>query len=115
MPEPSSTAVVVGGGITGLTAAFRLTRIAPHVRVTLIEGDNRLGGKISSSEFAGVPGLDEGADAFLTRVPYAMALARELGLEPELTSPQAASANVWWHGLHPIPEGLMLGVPTDIL
>jgi len=106
--------VVVGAGITGLTAAYRLSRDAPDASITLIEADDRLGGKIRSSPFAGLDGIDESADAFLTRVPYAMNLAEELGLTAELTSPAAASANVWWNGLHPIPEGLLLGVPTDV-
>ncbi len=106
--------VVVGGGITGLTAAYRLTKLAPTASITLLEGDARLGGKIRSSSFAGIDGIDESADAFLTRVPYAMDLAAELGLAADLTSPAVASANVWWNGLHPIPEGLLLGVPSDL-
>ena len=107
--------VVVGGGITGLTAAYRLSKDAADASITLIEGADRLGGKISASPFAGIDGIDEGADAFLTRVPDAMNLADELGLSTELTSPATASASVWWNGLHPIPEGLLLGVPTDVL
>jgi len=106
--------VVVGGGITGLTAAYRLSKDAPDASITVIEADDRLGGKIRSSPFAGIDGIDESADAFLTRVPYAVNLAEELGLTTELTSPAVASANVWWNGLHPIPEGLLLGVPTDV-
>ena len=106
--------VVVGAGVTGLTAAYRLTKDAPDASITLIDADDRLGGKIRSSQFAGLDGIDEAADAFLTRVPYAMNLAEELGLTSELTSPAAASASVWWNGLHPIPEGLLLGVPTDV-
>ena len=106
--------VVVGGGITGLTAAYRLSTLAPNASITLLEADERLGGKIRSSPFAGVDGIDESADAFLTRVPYAMELAAELGLTADLTSPAVASANVWWNGLHPIPEGLLLGVPSDL-
>ncbi len=106
--------VVVGGGITGLTAAYRLTKLAPAASITLLEADERLGGKIRSSPFAGIDGIDESADAFLTRVPYAMDLAAELGLTADLTSPAVAAANVWWNGLHPIPEGLLLGVPSDL-
>ena len=51
--------VVIGGGIAGLAAAFFL-RDEP-VRVTLLEGSPRLGGKLSASEVAGVP-VDEGAE-----------------------------------------------------
>lgn len=106
--------VVVGGGITGLTAAYRLSSQLPDAQITLLEADDRLGGKIRSSTFAGIDGVDEGADAFLMRVPHAMALAADLGLAGQLTSPAVAAASVWWNGLHPIPEALLLGVPTDL-
>ena len=106
--------VVVGAGITGLTAAYRLSAALPDARITVIERDDRVGGKIRSSRFAGIDGIDEGADAFLTRVPHAVALAGELGLGGALTSPAVAAANVWWNGLHRIPEGLLLGVPSDL-
>lgn len=106
--------IVVGGGITGLTAAYRLSQALPTARITVIEAADRVGGKIRSTPFAGIDGVDEGADAFLTRVPHATALATELGLGDALTSPAVAAANVWWNGLHRIPEGLLLGVPTDL-
>ncbi len=110
----SASVVVVGGGITGLTTAYRLREAIPDATITLIEGDDRLGGKIKSSPFAGIDGLDEGADAFLTRVPSAMQLVADLGLTDQLTSPAIGAAFVWWNGMHSIPEGLMLGVPTDL-
>lgn len=109
--------VVVGGGITGLAAAHRLLASVPEdrrPRVTVLETQPRLGGKIRTTPFAGLPGVDEGPDAFLARVPWATAFARRLGLDDELTSPASASAAVWWDGLQPIPEGLLLGLPTDI-
>jgi oxygen-dependent protoporphyrinogen oxidase len=52
--------VVIGGGIAGLAAAFYL-RDQP-VRVTVLEGSPRLGGKLSASDVAGVA-MDEGAEA----------------------------------------------------
>ena len=105
---------VVGAGITGLTTAYRLREQMPGAEIVVVEADDRVGGKIHSSDFAGVPGVDVGADAFLTRVPYATQLAVDLGLSDALTSPAVAAANVWWNGLHRIPEGLLLGVPTDL-
>ena len=106
--------VVVGGGITGLNTAYRLRQLLPDAEIAVIESDHRVGGKISSSPFAGLEGIDEGADAFLTRIPFAVNLAAELGLTAQLTSPAVASAYVWWNAMHNIPEGLMLGVPTDL-
>ena len=107
--------LVVGGGITGLTVAYELAALLPGASVELREADDRLGGKLRTSPFAGLPAVDEGADAFLARVPHATALARAVGLGDELTSPTAATASVWHDGLHPIPEGLLLGVPADMV
>jgi oxygen-dependent protoporphyrinogen oxidase len=107
--------LVVGGGITGLTVAYELAGLLPGASVELREADERLGGKLRTSPFAGLPAVDEGADAFLARVPHATALADAVGLGDELTSPTAATASVWYDGLHPIPEGLLLGVPADMV
>lgn len=115
-PEASPAAtrhvVVVGGGITGLAAAYHLSTLG--VRVTLLEADDRLGGKIRTSPFAGLPAVDEGPDAFLTRVPFASTLAREVGLGDAMTSPASGTAAIWSNGMHTIPTGLMLGVPTGV-
>ena len=104
---------VVGGGITGLAAAHAL--VAGGCLVTLFEASARLGGAILTTPFAGHPAIDEGADAFLGRVPWAVDLARDVGLGNSLTSPATGRAAVWWNGLHPIPEGLLLGLPTDVV
>ena len=105
--------LVVGGGITGLTTAALLA-IDHGAEVTVREAAAELGGKIRTSPFAGLPAVDEGADAFLARQPHAIDLARRLGLGDELTSPTTAAASVWHNGLHPIPGGVMLGVPASV-
>jgi oxygen-dependent protoporphyrinogen oxidase len=104
---------VVGGGIAGLAAAHAI--VEGGARVTLFEGGNRLGGMILTTPFASHPHIDEGADAFLARVPWAVELAREVSLGDSLTSPSTGKAAVWWNGLHDIPEGLLLGLPTNVL
>ena len=110
----SARITIVGGGITGLTTAYRFSKLMPGAQITLVEAGDHVGGKIRSSPFAGIAGVDEGADAFLTRIPHAVELAAELGLTDQLTSPAVVSANVWWNGMHEIPEGLLLGVPSDL-
>ncbi len=106
--------VVVGGGITGLAAAFELSRAADRPAVTLVEASDRFGGKILTTPFAGQP-VDAGADSVLARVPWALDLLREIGLADELVAPATGHAFVWWRGaLHPIPAGLVLGVPTGL-
>jgi oxygen-dependent protoporphyrinogen oxidase len=106
---------VIGGGIAGLAAAHALATAADAPQVTLFEADNRVGGKIRTTPFAGHAGIDEGADAFLARVPWATALASHIGLAEQLVSPAAGHAAVWLDGLHPIPAGLLLGMPTEVM
>lgn len=109
----SAQVAVVGAGISGLATALALADAG--VDVTVLESSDRVGGKIGASSFAGVDGVDEGADAFLARVPEAVALAHRVGLGDELVSPEPVGAAVWCDGLHPIPDGLMLGLPGRIL
>jgi oxygen-dependent protoporphyrinogen oxidase len=101
---------VIGGGIAGLAAAWELRDAAD---ITVFE-PQRLGGRIRTSLFEG-RAVDEGPDAFLTRVPEAVQLCRELGMESKLVAPAAGRSMIWWEGrLRPLPDGLVLGVPRQL-
>ncbi len=114
MPATGAHTIVIGAGITGLTAAYTLLVNEPNRHVTVIEAADRIGGRIMSGEFAGHI-VDCGADAFLARVPDAVDLCRQLGLDHLLASPASSSARVWTDGaLRQLPAGLVLGVPTDL-
>ena len=89
--------VVVGGGIAGLTA-LRQIRKQPGVDAVLLEASSRLGGKIRTTNFLGRP-VDEGADAFITRVPWGIELCTELGLDSFLISPATSTAYVLVDGV----------------
>lgn len=107
--------VVIGAGVAGLTAALSvLADSQVPVDVTVLEASERVGGLIKTSPFAGLDAVDEGADAFLTRVPWASQLASELGLGAALTSPTGAHASVWHNGLHDIPGDVLMGVPAKV-
>lgn len=107
--------VIVGGGVAGLTSALTvLVDSSSPVDVVIIEAQTTTGGVIRTSPFAGLPAVDEGADAFLTRVPWASQLTSELGLGATITSPTGAHASVWHNGLHDIPGDLLLGVPAKM-
>ena len=103
---------VVGGGITGLAAAWEGRRRG--ARVVVLEADTRAGGKLQTSPLGGVD-VDESADAFLARVPEAVELCAELGIDTDLVSPGTGSAYVWLDGdLRRLPADQLLGVPTDL-
>ncbi len=104
--------VIVGGGIAGLAAAFFLRDEA--VRVTLLEGSPRLGGKLSVSEIAGVP-VDEGAEALLVTRPEGTGLIAEAGLAGDRVAPGPTSSAIWTLGaLRPLPRRQFMGVPSDL-
>lgn len=108
--------VIVGGGITGLAAAYHLAHKSDSKppRITLIEANNRLGGKIYSKEFAGAT-IDPGPEAFLAQAPTIKSLCKELGLEEALEAPATNKSYIWTRGrLRSLPEGLVYGVPTRI-
>src|SRR5215470_5667947 len=104
--------VIVGGGISGLAAAFFLRDEA--VRVTVLEGSPRLGGKLSVSEIAGAA-VDEGAEALLVTRPEGAALIAEAGLADQRANPGPTSSAIWTLGaLRPLPRRQFMGVPSDM-
>jgi oxygen-dependent protoporphyrinogen oxidase len=104
--------VVIGGGIAGLAAAFYL-RDEP-VRVTVLEGSPRLGGKLSASEVAGVS-MDEGAEALLARRPEGTGLIEAAGLAADLVPAGVTSSAIYTRGvLRSLPRRQFMGVPADI-
>ena len=83
---PPVHVVVVGGGISGLAAAYRLRRLlGAGARITVVEQAAVLGGKLRTVPLAGAP-YDVGSEAFLVRRPEALALVRELGLADGLAA-----------------------------
>jgi oxygen-dependent protoporphyrinogen oxidase len=104
--------VVVGGGITGLAAAFFLKD--EPVRVTVLEGASRIGGKLSASDVAGVP-MDEGAEALLARRPEGIGLITAAGLGDSLVPAGVTSSAIYTRGaLRRLPRRQYMGVPADI-
>jgi oxygen-dependent protoporphyrinogen oxidase len=105
--------VVVGAGITGLTAAFEWRRRRPDDEIVVLEAGDRIGGKLQRIQLAG-HWYDTGAEAVLARVPEAVRLVEDLGLGDQLIAPATTQASVVLpDGRHPLPAGTVLGVPAS--
>src|SRR5688500_13720126 len=75
--------VVVGGGLTGLTVAFRLKQLAPGASLTVLEPRERPGGNVGTEEHRGFR-VECGPNGFLDRTPAVPELVRDLGLSDQL-------------------------------
>jgi oxygen-dependent protoporphyrinogen oxidase len=107
---------VIGGGITGLAACWKLEQLCPDVAVTLVEASDRLGGWIRTERWNGVL-IEHGPDSWVASKPSATELVRALGLASELVGlrlDQAGTGIVHDGRLLPLPEGLSLLVPTRL-
>jgi oxygen-dependent protoporphyrinogen oxidase len=107
-----SPAVIVGGGISGLAAAFELQQRG--VPFLLVEGTPRLGGLIRTDRVDGFV-IDAGPDALIAQKPAGLALCHDLGIADRLRSPLSSATSIVRGGrLRPLPPGAALGIPTSI-
>src|SRR5438034_7368395 len=116
-PRLMKRIAIIGGGISGLSAAFTLEqrrRTGVPLEYVLYESSSRLGGVISTEYIDGCV-LEAGPDSFLTEKPWATDLCRELGLEDQLIGSNDTERKTYIllkGRLVPIPDGLMFMVPT---
>lgn len=105
------TALVVGGGISGLLAARELVQAG--LSVTLLEATGSWGGCVGQHEVAGLT-LDSGAESFATRSSAVADLAGELGLSDAIVSPHPGGAWVQLpDGARELPRTGILGIPAN--
>lgn len=114
--EAPRTAVVVGGGISGLIAARDLARSG--ISVTVLEAEGRFGGCVGVHQVAGLT-LDSGAESFATRSSAVPDLMAELGLADAITAPNRDGAWLQLAGedlaaaAQRMPQSGILGIPAD--
>ncbi len=120
MTSHRKSVVVVGGGISGLAAAYALRRQAAEREMPLdcmvLEASPAWGGKIVTHR-VGELVMEAGPDSFLSQKPWALQLCEQLGLGGELinTNPMEKKAFVFSRGrLHELPEGLITFVPRQL-
>jgi oxygen-dependent protoporphyrinogen oxidase len=103
---------VIGGGITGLVAAYEMRGRAD---VVVLEASNRYGGKIRTSKIDGLT-LEDGPDSFLPRDDVPLSLCRSLGLGDQLVEPADFGAWLWRDDrLVALPQGFVFGLPSSPL
>jgi len=110
--------VIVGGGITGLSAAYYLQKEIKEenfpYEVKLVEAGDRLGGKINTIKKDGFT-IERGPDSFLERKKPAGKLAEELGMTDQLVRNGTGQAYILVHNkLYKMPKGSYMGIPTQL-
>jgi len=105
---------VVGGGISGLVAAYRLRVAAgPDATITVFDPADRLGGVLRTERIGGQP-LDVGAEAFVARRPEVPTLLAELGLAARQIGTTGARPLIYsQRRLHPFPTDTLQGIPAQ--
>ncbi|MDT3426949.1 oxygen-dependent protoporphyrinogen oxidase [Paenibacillus forsythiae] len=120
MNGASRKVVIVGGGLSGLSAAFYVRKYYKEAgiqpEIVILEKERSLGGKIETLHKDGFV-IEKGPDSFLARKQEMSDLAQELEIDHELvtTNPNAKKTYILQRGrLLPMPAGLILGIPTDL-
>lgn len=115
-----SRIAIIGGGISGLSAAFALQRIRQEqnlpIEYALFERASRLGGVMVTDRVDDCL-IEAGPDSFLTEKPWAIELCKQVGLGDQLigsNDPDRKTYIVVKNKLIEIPDGLMFMVPTKI-
>jgi oxygen-dependent protoporphyrinogen oxidase len=105
---------VVGGGISGLTAAHRLrVAVGDEASITLFDPADRLGGVLRTERVGGIP-MDVGAEAFVVRRPEMPSLLDELGLANRQVGTTGARPLIYSQDrLHPLPSATLNGIPSS--
>lgn len=119
MDHANVKVAIVGGGITGLSAAFYVQKLAAEqnqpLDLTIIESAHRLGGKIHTSSQDGFL-VERGPDAFVSRKDQEIReLAEELGIARKIVASAPGDIHIAANGkLHPLPQGTVMGIPVSL-
>jgi len=118
MTSSKRRVVIIGGGISGLAAAFRLKQLSAEkpLEITIVEAAARFGGVIKTETVDGCL-LECGPDSMLTAKPWGINLMKSLGMESQIIETQAENRRAFIAGpecLLPVPEGFRLIAPDSV-
>ena len=116
----ASEVVIIGGGISGLSTCYFVKKLSgstdQKIHLTLLEADNRLGGKVLTDVNDGLI-IEGGPDSFFTQKPWASDLCRELGMLDDMVeaNPGTRGTFILNRGrLSRLPDGTEAGMPTKL-
>jgi protoporphyrinogen/coproporphyrinogen III oxidase len=106
---------IVGGGISGLAAAHRITERLPQAAITVFEAADRLGGVLHTVKREGFL-VEQSADSFLTKLPWAVDLCRRVGIPQLIPTDESRRRALVARGdeLLPVPDGFVLMQPRRV-
>ncbi|MDR1964913.1 MAG: protoporphyrinogen oxidase [Planctomycetaceae bacterium] len=108
---------ILGAGISGLSAAYRLGQLIPDATIRLFDRRSRCGGVLETLNRDGFQ-IEQSADNFITTIPWGVQLCKELGLGDQLvqTNPLVRRTYVVRRGrLYLLPDGFLMMAPTKLL
>ncbi|WP_070119935.1 protoporphyrinogen oxidase [Bacillus marinisedimentorum] len=119
MSDTRTKTVIIGGGITGLSAAYYLQKEIKEkglpIDTMLVEESPRLGGKVQTFTKDGFI-IERGPDSYLARKKSMSRLVEEMGMQDRLVNNSTGKSYVLVDGkLHSMPEGSFMGIPTKIM
>lgn len=110
-----SRVAVIGGGLTGLTAAYYLSQAKPDWQIDVFEQEDRFGGKIKTKRVDGYV-VEVGPDSYLARKQAMTDLITELGLGDTIVTNATGQAFIYDRGaMYPLPGGAIVGIPTEFV
>jgi protoporphyrinogen/coproporphyrinogen III oxidase len=118
MLEKKHKVIIIGGGITGLTAAYYLQKQAAQqnlpIEVKLVEASHRIGGKLQTVVKDGYI-IERGPDCFVARKQSATRLAKEVGVGDKIVGNSSGQTYILvGEKLSPLPSGAVMGIPTEV-
>jgi len=117
MPKDSipKSVTIVGAGITGLAAAWKIRQLSPETKITILESSENVGGVLQTQRIGDYV-VETSADMFTCQPAAALELCKSLGLEDQLLT-TAEPKHKAYVGLKdqvvPVPEGFSLMVPSQ--